>query len=84
MAHTLQLLRASVLLDALFRVFNAPLWGAPARARARRHQLSSLAEDTLRDIGSTRQFQEYAGAVAASSDRDLHRLADAARWAAPR
>jgi hypothetical protein len=88
MAHALQILGARVPPDAFLRLVDAALrarFGARTRERDNsHHRAATLDADAMRDIGAARQYQDYAASVSACSDRRLHRIADAGRWASPR
>ena len=90
MAHTLRIFRATVPPDAVLRLVDAALrarFGARTRERDNsHHRAASLDAETMRDIGAARRYQDYAASanLAACSDRRLHRIADAGRWASPR
>lgn len=90
MAHALRIFRAGVPLDAGLRLVDATLraW-FKARTRERGHsghRMASLDADGMRDLGAAREYQDYTGSanISACSERRLHLIADAGRWASPR
>ena len=88
MAYAEQVSRTGILADVIRRIVDATLphagFAAPGSLRKLGHHPGeSLDADILRDIGARREVQDYSAsaAVSARSDRRLHRIAEAARWA---
>ena len=90
MANALPIFRTGYLPDAVLRFVGATLrWGFDARPRAQKEdqdQAGPLDVATMRDIGVSREYQDYAPSVRApaSAARRLHCIADSARWGLPR
>ena len=90
MAHALQIFQTSGLPDAVLRFVGATLrWGFNARSREQdgnRDQAGALDEATMRDIGASREYQDYtpSARAPASAARRLHCIVDSARCGLPR
>lgn len=91
MAYIERLPRIGILAEVIGRVVEAALQLTGAATARRRGEINTEPQGSLDarsrwDIGARREDQDYAAstAVAAGSDRRLHRIADRARWSSLR
>jgi hypothetical protein len=90
MVHALQIFQTGGLPDAVLRFVGAILrWGFDARPREQkehRDQAGPLDVATMRDIGASREYQDYtpSARAPASAARRLHGIAASAKCGLPR